>query len=97
MTVDVKPPAPAGTTGSDSDAAVAYVRDLQRDGRLLLHYVARRVDRPLGIAGALSGGAAGGGGLGAGPGGPFVLTADPAPWSPPTGRRWRRWPRSWTS
>jgi hypothetical protein len=39
----------------DEESAVAYVRELQRDGRLLLRHVARRPDRALGTAPGLAG------------------------------------------
>jgi hypothetical protein len=61
----------AATPPSDADLAVIYVRELQRDGRLLLRHVARRVDRPLGDLAA--GGAAGGTATST----PHVLTCDP--------------------
>lgn len=50
------PRAPAGEpvlAGGAPDHAIAYVRDLQRDGRPPLRYVARRMDRPLGSAALL--------------------------------------------
>lgn len=50
---------------TDADAALGYVRDLQRDGRLLLRHVARRVDRSVAAATA------------AGAPALEVLTADP--------------------
>jgi hypothetical protein len=43
------PPGP----GRDLGPGITYVRDLQRDGRLLLRFVARRTDRPLGSAALL--------------------------------------------
>jgi hypothetical protein len=52
--LQLKPP--SSNVGEEPLAsAVAYVRDLQRDGRLLLRFVARRMDRPLGTAGFLAG------------------------------------------
>jgi hypothetical protein len=61
-------PQPAGSSGA-ADTAFDYVRDLQRDGRLLLRHVARRSDRALGV----------GDGFAAATGPGFrVLTEDPA-------------------
>jgi hypothetical protein len=39
----------------DEDTAIAYVRELQRDGRLLLRHVARRSDRALGATQGFAG------------------------------------------
>ncbi|WP_137180240.1 hypothetical protein [Roseomonas sp. AR75] len=40
----------AGPLTEDEAATIAYVRDLQRDGRLLLRHVARRADRSLAMS-----------------------------------------------
>lgn len=58
-------PVPTQAPLSDADAALGYVRDLQRDGRLLLRHVARRTDRSVAAATA------------AGAPALEVLTADP--------------------
>lgn len=55
MTVDVTPrlpasPLPPAPLSPDTQAAIDYVRDLQRDGRLLLRHIARRADRSLAAA-----------------------------------------------
>ena len=59
------PSTPPPTPLTDTDAALGYVRDLQRDGRLLLRHVARRTDRSVAAATA------------AGAPALEVLTADP--------------------
>jgi hypothetical protein len=79
MTPDVNPSlpaAPVAALSTDAEAAIGYIRDLQRDGRLLLRHVARRVDRPLGAA-LLPGHTAAAVDAG-GATAPSVLIADPA-------------------
>jgi hypothetical protein len=41
---------PLSAPSQDDTRTIAYVRDLQQDGRLLLRHVARRPDRPLAVA-----------------------------------------------
>jgi hypothetical protein len=79
MTPDVNPSlpaAPVAALSTDAQSAIDYIRDLQRDGRLLLRHVARRVDRPLGAA-LLPGHTAAAVDAG-GATAPSVLIADPA-------------------
>jgi hypothetical protein len=59
MAVDVQPPlseapVPAAAHSPDEQSAIAYVRALQQDGRLLLRHIARRADRTL-AAGPIAG------------------------------------------
>lgn len=57
---------PPHSLPSDADAALGFVRDLQRDGRLLLRHIARRTDRSVAAP------------MGSGAPSLEVLTADPA-------------------
>jgi hypothetical protein len=50
----VSAPAPRTADASDEQSAIAYVRALQQDGRLLLRHIARRADRTL-AAGPIAG------------------------------------------